>query len=62
MESAITSEEVVLPVFGMLFCIVVVSLIVWAHTRKTRLKEKRVERGFTASEIEQVMGGDGGGE
>ena len=42
---------------GMLFVVAIVSLVAaaWAVTRKTRLKNKMVERGFTASEIEEVM-------
>ena len=41
----------------MLFVVAVLALGVWAWavTRKTRLKNKMVERGFTASEIEDVM-------
>ena len=41
----------------MLFVIAILSLgvWVWAVSRKTRLKDKMVERGFTASEIEDVM-------
>ncbi len=41
----------------LLFVIAVLALgvWVWAISRKTRLKNKMVERGFTASEIEEVM-------
>ena len=39
----------------MLFVIAIVSLGVWAITRKTRLRNNMVERGFTASEIKEVM-------
>ena len=37
------------------FVIVIVSLFVWWQTRKTRLKQQMVERGFTAAEIKEVM-------
>lgn len=42
---------------GMLFVIAIGALGVWVWTvsRKTRLKNNLVERGFTASEIEEVM-------
>ena len=40
---------------AMLFVIAIVALGVSAVTRKTRLKNKMVERGFTASEIKEVM-------
>ena len=49
------SQDIALPVFGMLFVIVIVSLRVWSRTRKTRLKDKMVERGFTPAEIKEVM-------
>ena len=41
----------------LLFVIAVLALgvWVWAVSRKTRLKNKMIERGFTASEIEEVM-------
>ena len=41
----------------LLFVIAVLALgvWVWAISRKTRLKNKMIERGFTASEIEEVM-------
>ncbi len=31
------------------------SFCVWTSSRKTRLKDKMVERGFTAAEIKEVM-------
>ena len=31
------------------------SFCVWNGSRKTRLKDKMVERGFTAAEIKEVM-------
>ena len=42
-------------ILGILLAIPIVSLIAWWHMRNIRLKEKMVERGFTASEIEEVM-------
>ncbi len=41
----------------LLFVIAILSLgvWVWTATRKTRLKNNMVERGFSASEIEEVM-------
>ncbi len=38
-----------------LLAMLVVSLIVFSRIRKTRLKEKMLERGFTASQMEEVM-------
>ena len=54
LRSAFQSPYIV-PV-TMVFCaIVFVVVITWSQARATRLKEKMVERGFTADEIEQVM-------
>ncbi len=39
----------------MLFVLGILALCVWAGTRKTRLKNKMIERGLTAEEIEEVM-------
>ena len=39
----------------MLFVVAILALGAWAITRKTRLKNNMVERGFTASQIEEVM-------
>ncbi len=37
--------------------IVIVSLVFYSIIRKNRLKEKMVERGFTASQIEEILKG-----
>ena len=42
-------------VLVILLAILFVSLIAYSRIRKTHLKEKMLERGFTASEIEEVM-------
>ena len=42
-------------VLVILLAILFVSLIAYSRIRKTRLKEKMLERGFTASQIEEVM-------
>ena len=39
-----------------LLAMLIVSLIVYSGIRKTRLKEKMVQRGFTADEIKEVTG------
>ena len=54
LEKAI-AEEAIQIIRGLLFASLVVSLIAWWHMRKIRLKEEMVRRGFTASEIEEVM-------
>ncbi len=38
-----------------LLAMLIVSLIAYSRIRKNRLKEKMVERGFTASQIEEVL-------
>ena len=43
------------PVLAVLLAILFVSLIAYSSIRKNRLKEKMLERGFSASEIEKVM-------
>ena len=42
-------------VLVILLAILFVSLIAYSRIRKTGLKEKMLDRGFTASEIEEVM-------
>ena len=54
LEKAIEAELIPV-ILGIPFVIVILSLIAWASTRKTRLKQKMVERGFTAAQIEQVL-------
>ncbi len=38
-----------------LLIMLIMSLLVYSSIRKTRLKEKMLERGFTASQVEEVM-------
>ncbi len=53
-QSAFRSPYIV-PVAGVFCAIVFVLAITWSQARATRLKEKMIERGFTADEIEQVL-------
>lgn len=40
---------------GVLGGTVIVLGIIWSNARTTRMKEKMIERGFPAAEIEQVL-------
>ena len=54
LRSAFSSPYIV-PISGIFCAIVFVLAITWSQARATRLKEKMIERGFTADEIEQVL-------
>lgn len=54
LEKAI-AKDTIQAILGISLAILIVSLIAWWHMRKLRLKEKMIERGFSAFEIEEVM-------